>query len=748
MIFSKFTKPKWQHRNPVIRQSAVENLDDFSILNEIAQHDEVAEVRQTAIKKINDLSLLEHIIQHDTDSRVRKLAEQRFKQLFCFQKDDGLSLKTRLTWLDKITDAELLAHIALQGPEIELRLAALEKVKRESLLGDIAINDPISVIRFAAIKKLTQKSILERVIKATRNNDKRVSRKAREKLDQVIEKMERPKRVRTECEAICTRLESLEHRLNTKSHNPLSLLKFELKRLQERWQAIAADVEIDCQTRFEKAQQAAESAFEDYQQAQAREESRMPLRTAKQTLYEQMEALWIDLKKYQHLDDKDNDIFTQKFNLLQNKWSEIKTLDDSDEELKWQTQFNKVSKSVQKRQQKLQTYHQKATRLESLCTQTETLLAIHSAMKPKHLKDLQAQWKAISQPEDDQTLPLFTALNNRFESNLKGLNTRHQEQKEECAKALDDIKQHLQNLETALEQGQLKTAVPLEQQIRDGFKSLEDLAITQQAKTLERRLQKCSIKINELRSWQHWGNKLERENLCQQVENSLENENDNFSDLILLTEKAQTAWKQLGAGGYSRELWERFNHVCQTVYQRYREHLCQQMENSLEKTENDLEERAKSIRQAQTTWKKLGSQGHSQALWERFNKACEVAYKPCRTHFNIKANERQQSFLEKQAICEYLETFAAETNWKEVDWKKVYHFVRDMDKKWRNIGPTNRKVKKAIQHRFQTALHVLETYLDEERQANCRFRLYLMHQVEKEANDLQVFIEAKKKYPR
>ncbi len=220
----------------------------------------------------------------------------------------------------------------------------------------------------------------------------------------------------------------------------------------------------------------------------------------------------------------------------------------------------------------------------------------------------------------------------------------------------------------------------------------------------------------------------------------LETDAESPSELIRITEEAQNTWKQLGSSGYSRTLWERFHKACQATYLRYREHLCLQMEKISEREMADPENTAKMIRQAHNIWKDLGSQGHTQALWERFNNACQAAYEPCREFFNLKAREREQNLFEKQSICERLELFTEETNWEAADWKNVYRFIREADKEWRNVGTTNRKVKKGLQQRFQAIMKVLETYLDEERQKNCHYRLNLMFGVDAVAAKLKAFM--------
>jgi len=738
MIFSKFIKPKWQHRNPEVRQLALESLNEPAILIEMAQHDKATEVQRAAIRKINDLNVLEQIAQHDKDHGVREVAEQRFKQLLCCQKGDCPSLEIRLTWLNNISNPELIAYIAQYGSEVELRLLALEKVEREGLLGDIAINDSISEVRFAAVERLTQKSTLERVIKFARNSDKRISRRARERRDELIKEMERPVRIRAECQTICTQLESLERRLSSEN-SPLKTAQTTFNGLQTRWQAVEAEAETEFQTRFSKGQQAITAHFVRHQQTLEREQVLAPLRATKQALCEQMEALLIELKKHQHISGSDEQTFEQRINALQNEWTQASTLDNPDEEKQWQARFERTYQSVQKRLQKLQAYHKIVNQLEAVCVKADSLLNGRQPIKPEQLQKWQARWEKVSQP-DNHSLSIFSELNTRLEQCQTALQTRLQKQKEQRTQIVQKFNPLLEELETALEGGELKTAIPLEPQVRQLFKDIQALS-TSSNKTLERRLQACSDKIYKLRGWQSWGSEIEREHLCQRVEGLLET-SASLEKIAELTEQAQTFWKRLGSNGYSRELWERFNHACQTAYQYYREHLCVQMEQLLNDSENQPENVARQIRQAQSTWKNLGSNGHSQALWERFNNACQLAYEPCRTHFNIKSQARDRNFFEKQSLCDRLEQFTNETNWADANWKEVYRFVRDTEKSWQNIGPTDRKHKKVVQRRFQAAMQVIETYLKDERNRNCQQRLRILFQVEEIANHLQEVIAA------
>ncbi|MDY6991971.1 MAG: DUF349 domain-containing protein [Pseudomonadota bacterium] len=735
MILSRFIKPKWQHRNPEVRKAAVEHLDDLAILNEIVQNDTAALVRQVAVRKIEDLALLEQLMSQDSDAQVREYAEQRFKQLLCGQKENSPALETRLAQLQQQTDTNILEYVALNGQEFELRVRAVDKIEREGLLGDIAIHDSVSQVRLSAVEKLTQKSTLERVVKASRNRDKRVSRIARDKLDALIEQIERPKRIQAECEAICTRLESLINPAQVQAAQPQLILatqesaknweykNAELRRLQMRWQGVADEAPAEFKTRFTKAQQAFVVAFEHYQQAKEAFRLReQALRDAKQRVYLQIEHLLTDLHAQEQLPQEEEQI-KQRLAHLQAQWAEIQQLSDVGEEQQWQSQFKTLCHKVQQQYKTLLDYQHIATALEHLCQQAEIWLAQLNPIHSEHLKELRQQWQAIHQPPTPPAL--ISTLNSRFEQGLSALEARKNAQKEQREQTVRTIKHLLTEMETALESGALQKAMPLKQQAQEYLKDIVGLS-PQRYKSLDTRLQAGHSKINELRSWQHWGNQVEREHLCHQVEGLLAQQWTDPETLLPAVQDAREQWKRLGRVGYAQELGDRFHQACQQLYTHYREYLCQQIEQLIEEP-GEPHQTAQLIQRAQATWKHLGALGHTQALWERFSQACNQAYAPCQTHFDQQAQQRQQNLAEKQALCERLEEFVRQIDWENPHWKEIYHFYRDIEKAWQNIGPTDRKNHKEIQKRFQA---ILAPQLEAERQRNCHYRLTLLFQVE------------------
>lgn len=675
MIFDKFVKQKWQNRDPEQRKAAIEEIDDPIMLGEIAQHEESIEVRRAIVRKLGDLSLLTQISQQDNEAEIRELADLRFKQALCGQKGLYPPLDERLAWFnDKITDAEIIEYVAQNAQEPELRAAAVAKLERESLLGDIAIKDSLRDIRLAAAEKLTQKSTLERVHKATRNQDKYVSRIVRDKLEKLQEALERPTKVRSECEALCTKLEALAKTQITATAWEQEYAEYQ--RIKDRWQAIADEVEPACHDRYQQAEQKFLEGYQEYQSKQAERQAREailnPIREIRQTVLHQLNAMTESLTHPTTITDSVQS-FQERCQQLENQWHATNPVDDPQEEQHWQTQFNQHYQALQQHINQLQNYQDNLAQLRTLLANAKALDDSAQILRSKTLKSLQEQWKEHRQQiqpteEVDSLTAEFNTLLSHLEEELK-------EQEKQRDKDNKQLKKLLKEVEKQLENGNLHNAKPLEREAKELLTKLQPTLPAPRYKSLEKRLQTSSVKIKELQDWQRWGNKVERNQLCEQMEALSQN---------------------------------------QTFI------------------EQNPEETARLIREAQKTWKNLGPSSNDkeeQTYWERFNNACNEAYKPCKQYFEEQSKKRAENFEKKQAICQQLEQLANDTDREEPDWKEIHRALRDIEKQWRSIGPTDRKARKQLSARYEQAKKAIETHLEQEKEANKAFRQDLIAQI-------------------
>ncbi|MEK7989547.1 MAG: DUF349 domain-containing protein [Thiotrichaceae bacterium] len=687
MILDKLVKAKWESRDPEVRKSAIDDIEDVKLIQELALNDEAAIVRQAAIRRVTDLSLLDTVIRRaqEEEDAVKETATQLFRQLVTGQKASTYDLDARIQWVTKL-EGDRLEAIATHGKEPELRLAAVTKIEREGLLGDIAINDEVRDVRLKAVEKLTQKSTLERVYKAARSKDKQVTRIAKDKLDAMNEVEERPAKVRAESDAICTKLELFGRNNNTITSWEQEHAEY--VRLKDRWQSLAEYAEADCAERYNKAELAFTTAYAEYEKQKAelqkREDELAPVRDLKQQVCDKLDQILADLEKRELIEDEESETLSQTINELQQQWQAGTALDDAKEEQQWQTRYLATFKSVTQHLKTLQTYYRLACKLETICNEGEKLLSEDASLRGRHIKTLQERWAEVDFPDVD--LKCINDLKARFAELTESIDAHRQEQDKHREQDIEALKTCLDEAEKYLESGELHKAMPHDSEARTLFADIKGLS-SKRYKALEKRVQAITTKIRELHKWEKWGDDLERERLCEEIEHLIENPDDN------------------------------------------------------------PEETARIIRDAQKTWKGLGTKGHSQTLWERFNKACNEAYKPCKSYFEDQAQQRHQHFEEKQIVCADLEAFDATIDWEQPDWKAIHHQVREFEKNWRNVGPTDRKQKKPLQTRFDAVMQPIDKRLDAERKANLQFRENLTAKVIQalEIRDLSEGIEEVKK---
>ncbi len=682
-IFRKSQPKKPNPTDPAARKAAAERETDQAVLLQLAKTDELIEVKRTAINKLQDLIVLDQLIRQLSDEELIKVATERFKQLLKGQANTvAIPLTERLQWLELFKkEEEIVSALACSGAEEELRLAALALLQRDKVLADIAIKDSSEQVRLAAAAKITKEAQLKRVLEETRTKDKQISRFVRDRLEQLNAEQEKPIRIRTEAESICKTAEALGASAIAKGIT-WEQQQLQLGQLRNRWQLIAADVDAELTQRYQTALAAFQQAWEQEQQrllspvapAVSMEEAEDG------RLCEQLEILVCQLQVPSLLNAEDLTQLQQQFSDLQQQWAALAATTELSNTKRFQRLIHQCQQYLTQQEQLKQVLPQ----LTRLCEELEHV-GITSSVNPKTFTK---RWSELTTSVDVQS-PVLKGIHDRFAHLIDSLQTRmadHNAQFDEQVKQLRDC---LQQLETTLEAGELHVATSLEQKARDLLTALEKAGYPK-AKALEARLTKSASQIKELRGWEHWGTKVERERLCEEME-----------------ELVNTA-------------------------------------------DEDPEETARLIRDAQNRWKKLGAAGHSQSLWERFNKACNQAYKPCQSYFEEQAKKRQENLQEKEDLCTRLEGFVAAIDWTKPQWKEINSKLREIEHAWHSTGPTDRKTRKPLKKRFETLLETLEPHLEAERKHNLQLRQRLIEQAQAalQLDSIKTAIEQVKEYQK
>lgn len=660
-IFDRFRKPKWQHRSAEVRKEAVAGLSphDYPVVVQLARTDPAPEVRIAALRRIRDLQLLRELARSDADAAVREFIHQRFRQLLAGSREDSPPLADRIEAVAETGESDLLEFIAANGKEAELRRAALARVGREALLGDIAIGDPVSENRLAALERITQRSTLERVFNQTRKSDKQVSRRAREKLDVLIEALERPVRLREQCEVLCASAEALGRQRQWDQDYAT------LEYLDVQWRQLEAEVDEAFKQRYEEARQAFLAASEAHREAKAAqleaEQAHAGARAAREALIAAVEQL------QPAAEDLEGPGLEARLAEIDQAWEQAEALPEGDLQRLAQ-RYQRARKGVLSRRDQLRQAQERERRLQALCEEAEALLAGHQTLGERQFNDLQRRLAKVDNAASEAPLAELVA---RADHAREALQRRWQHQVQHRDQVLGHLPGWLDELEAAIEQGELQKATPLHDRVQASLKNLLDMGVGKRdLAPLQARLRPLSPRLRELRNWRKWASEGRRERLCSEVE-------------------------------------------------------------ALVGAEQPPAEVAGKVRAARAEWKRLGMDRTptDQALWERFDHACTEAYKPCEDYFHQQLEERQASRARKDALCERIEGFVAEADWSHMDWKAAVHFEREVRKDWREAGPVDRKFHKELEQRFRTALGRMEEYLGLERERNLRQRRGLIDRV-------------------
>jgi exonuclease SbcC len=183
MILSRFLKPKWQHADPATRQQAVQGLENTDpTLSELARQDPDPSVRRAALERLGDLDLLQRLAREDADASVQAAATARYRALLAGQ-TTGPTLAERLERLQHNLDADWSTTCCAMPLSRNCGWPRLEHVDAEPALAEIAQRDSHPEVRLAALERVHDPELLDQIARQSRNRDKRLYRRARERLD-------------------------------------------------------------------------------------------------------------------------------------------------------------------------------------------------------------------------------------------------------------------------------------------------------------------------------------------------------------------------------------------------------------------------------------------------------------------------------------------------------------------------------------------------------------------------------------
>ena len=345
-------------------------------------------------------------------------------------------------------------------------------------------------------------------------------------------------------------------------------------------------------------------------------------------------------------------------------------------------------------------------------------------------KALQQEWKEVGEvpaPKMTDQWKRYQQLTERFYDILK-LNIEFREY--DFKKNLEAKLRLCEAAERLAEESDVISAFHQLQKLHDEYRETGPVA-KEMREEVWKRFKEASSVVNK-RHQQHFEDlkKGENENLekktslCEKVEGidytALETYNqwnDKTQEVIALQEE----WKTIGFAPQkmNNKIFERFRAACDAFFQRKAEFykgmkdglavnlekktaLCEKAEALKDST--DWKATAEKLAALQKEWKSIGAvpKKYSDAIWKRFNAACDTFFEARKAANSSQRSEEQENLAKKRAVIEALTAINPETATAEEQAK-----MHDLIKEWNSIGHVPFRDKDKVYKQYKTLIDTL-----------------------------------------
>lgn len=687
MVLTRFFRPKWQHPNPEVRRQALIKLswqkpDEHAVLRDLAVQDPAAEVRKAAVKRVSDLALLRRSISEDDNAGVREVASARYRQLLAGGTETA-DLQTRLEELAQCTDSVVIGYVARRGREPELRLAAIERLQASSVLEEIAVHDAVPKLRQAAAQRLTEPAALERVLRQTRERDRKVARIVRDALERLQQEQAAAEQANAERRAVC---EGLERLADGGWHEGAAA---ECQRLENRWQAVTVPAPSELQQRYEAAL------------ARCRQLVAPPTPVAP-PVEPVAEAPALDALVAALRENAEPD--PARLDELRAAVAEVREAGSGEQ---------------QQNIALLDAYLAAAARyLEHQQALSEAIAALEKTADGANIRRLQGLLETIGWHSD---LPA-PALLARAAPVLTEARRRREQLAEQQQRRQAELRELLSALEASLGAGQLKES----QRLLGKAQKLAEQLPGRERERLDRRLRRAAGRIRELQDWRRFATLPKQAELCEQMEALVEADLPP-PELAARIHRLQEEWKATGgsASPEGQQLWERFHAAGEKAFDRCRGYFDEQAQ----RREANLQQRREILAQlerfaAEADWAKLelhaleAIRAQARSEWQaampvdrRESRPLEARFEPLMDAITGHIRNKQQANrARKEELIRQAEALTTAD-----DPRAAAEEAKALQAKWKAIGPAQPNVDRRLWREFRGACDVIFARRDEAR---------------------------------
>tara|TARA_R110000737_G_scaffold121325_2_gene153624 strand:+ start:9943 stop:12804 length:2862 start_codon:yes stop_codon:yes gene_type:complete len=696
MIFSKFLKKKWQHKDSTVRVEAINSSlsidepEQLDIIMALAKTDDNENVRRAALIKLDCFeSWLSHS-QENSMVKVKQYAGKKVSAILTDQDKIKLSEQEKLDYIAQHNDYSLYEDWLKITENANLIIALFEKIANKAQVNDqrgkSALKPQLLINLFSQKKNLqVQQYIIDKVADLDtleklkkKSQQPEITQQLAEKIAQLQFAIEQPLALRKKINLILAKLQALKDQYEYKIY----LEKREL--LSNEWQTLAT--EFSC---FEDSEI---TSFKDKQSAIFAQLDKLFVAKAEQHAQVEITRELNEQKQQARIHfDKTLVIIEQTLTTSIFENEEI-------DEQKYQTVFDKLtseiiasklSKDEQnvfiakicQQQQKLQQLPEIA---QSVSDATHLISKVSQLALPTTVLEMNerqpvyqawlSNWKD-AEKKSSGTLPdsiknSAQEIQRKWRQALKPLQQTQKLEFSATQKKLHDVRR-------LIVAGKYHAAFGVFKKAKQLFKALSE----QQQYRIQKDYDAIDEKIAELADWEHYIATPRKQQLLAEINAIVETPLDNPN------------------------------------------------------------EQAEKVKQYRKTWNSLGhaDDDAEQNLNTQFNQLCETAFAPCRLYFAEQENLRAQHLITRQSYLGQAKVLAeqvtsateVDSNGAVVDFKAVEAELNQLIKQWQSAGQVDREVYQEINKRFTLTLQPLKSAIKDFHQENKTAKQNLINSAEK-----------------
>ncbi|HEY5604467.1 MAG TPA: DUF349 domain-containing protein [Gammaproteobacteria bacterium] len=699
--------PRWKHKNPQVRKQALLALDATreetqTILQGVAKDDPELFIRRLAIKRLTGIDAVQTLRQGAPREEIHQEATRRLCVLLSAEDGaaDFAQLRSRL---EQLTEAGILEYVAKHARIPELQRHALDRVDNENVLVDVITGSEQEAIRHYALGKLNTAAALKRVIKLLKRKDKQLATLAQEKLDSLNASLAQRNELVSDYQRIGN--DFLELVELCKLSNEWPKYATRLRSLHEQWRGMGLQLDTQANRHEYEQTQRVNLAFAFFEEAlkhAIREQvwEVVPqvtppdvignLRDLNLQVVEKLKQIR-GLDSQQPLDCTGLDEYATG---IKQQWRQyykelttaagvaLAAADLAQTKAEFEANLAELEQ-WRADAPVLQNYH---AQLNELIAAARNLLDSEHALTSKDITRLEKRFEKIPTPK---LLSVDDQLMESYKITLQDLQQALARRDDKRRSIMSEVATLNIQLADAVAEGQSKQASHLINRGKKLLKQLDDAGNLLLEKNGELgRFNQLAQQLAELQGWRQWSSTPVKE---QQISDMLE--------------------------------------------------LARELEANKENPHYDFVAAANGIKAARKQWQNLtaGEPAGDQALWQRFDAACNQAYAVCQQYFDQQTAQRARNLQQRELFCQDLETYHLKIAGQAVDsidWKTMQKIIQAARKDWRQIGMVDRSNRAEIDQRYNQVIQALEKRLRGYQQQNRDTKELLIKRVQTLAKQL------------